>query len=324
MSDSRYELHKPILVIGFFKKKGPFKSFMSLDYVAMGQQMAGLKLEDIGFKIFSIVPDEEHDIPIEYSPDRKVKGYLAHSRMDLPEDLRDLQLKFANQYPRVEYTQISNDLDYRWRLREQNGKNILDPLTQSTLPWDYENLDIAYEGLTILVNAGGGIYEPLLNEIQETLKSDFDAWDITRKEWNDVPGVFFTEVKLKPGIDEEGTESVSGPTTLLPGMTASMCKLSLCDDHPDRLAVKRIAGEVDSFGAEYCHMCQPCYDAYLKAVEEEDRSGCCEWCKQEKPAIRPHRDIEEGSCGPVYDVCDSCIRAERKRFEEELDEDYEN
>lgn len=114
---------------------------------------------------------------------------------------------------------------------------------------------------------------------------------------------------------------VIGPNSHLPGQTVPGKEGVMCDEHPDRPAVKRVVGESDSFGSELHDLCQECYDKHLVYLKTADTSGRCDWCKQHKHALHPHRDIEEGSCGPVYEVCVECIDAERSRWAEE-DDDY--
>ncbi len=43
---------------------------------------------------------------------------------------------------------------------------------------------------------------------------------------------------------------VGGPTRHLPGDTIPFPSGTKCDNHPDRLATKRLVGETDSFGYE--------------------------------------------------------------------------
>ncbi len=112
----------------------------------------------------------------------------------------------------------------------------------------------------------------------------------------------------------------NGPVSTLRGHFCSLPTESKCDEHPERAAVRRVQGETDSFGCEYHDMCQECLDEYVKASQEADHSGKCDWCGKSVDRLIPHRDIEEGSCGRVYEVCNPCIDAERKRWEEE-DED---
>lgn len=99
---------------------------------------------------------------------------------------------------------------------------------------------------------------------------------------------------------------VSGPTSGLPGRRYPVPVGTMCDDHPDRLAVKRIQGETDSFGAEYHDLCQECIDAMDKSLEEADTSGNCDWCGlyADKTVLR--RDQDEGLYGRLYSVCISC------------------
>lgn len=113
---------------------------------------------------------------------------------------------------------------------------------------------------------------------------------------------------------------VTGPISTLPGAEYTSPEGTMCDDHPDRVAYKRVQGETDSFGCEMADMCKECYDTYKSEQKDTDHSGHCDWCKKHKPRVRPHRDFEEGSAGPVYDVCDDCIAREDARLKEELDD----
>lgn len=116
---------------------------------------------------------------------------------------------------------------------------------------------------------------------------------------------------------------VTGPISTLPGTVRNSPDGMMCDNHPDRVAYRRVQGETDSMGCEMHDLCKGCYDAHLAERANADRSGYCEWCKTNQPVIHRHRDFEEGSCGPVYDVCSGCIDRERKALEAELgDDDY--
>jgi len=112
-----------------------------------------------------------------------------------------------------------------------------------------------------------------------------------------------------------------GSVSTLPGSVSKLPAGTMCDDHPDRPAVKRVQGETDSFGCEYNDMCQECYTKYKEYVANADTSGKCDWCKQHADKLISHRDIEEGSCGRVYDVCLPCIDAERAQWRYYLDDD---
>lgn len=115
---------------------------------------------------------------------------------------------------------------------------------------------------------------------------------------------------------------VSGPTSSLPGAVMATPNGMVCDNHPDRAAVKRVQGETDSFGAEYLDLCQECLDE-LRRYDEESRTGRCDWCGKHTSYTRPRRDIDEGMAGRVYDVCGDCVRKENDEFRRELDEhDY--
>lgn len=110
-----------------------------------------------------------------------------------------------------------------------------------------------------------------------------------------------------------------GPVSTLPGSIRAVPVGTECDEHPGVLAVKRVQGETDGFGAEFLDMCQECYDKYKEEMRNVDNSGICDWCKKSADQVFNHRDIEEGSCGRVYQVCQACIDAEKKEWAEERD-----
>lgn len=91
-------------------------------------------------------------------------------------------------------------------------------------------------------------------------------------------------------------------------------------------ATVRVQGETDSFGAEYHHLCDGCYaldteiQKYSTDKHKEDEATC-EWCKKitTQKDIRVTRDIDEGSNGPVYDVCSECRIKQNDQINEELD-----
>lgn len=94
----------------------------------------------------------------------------------------------------------------------------------------------------------------------------------------------------------------------------------------ESLSTVRIQGETDSFGAEYCHLCDDCHtlDKEIQDYMEEktgEEEGHCEWCK--KATLRKHlaftRDIDEGNHGPVYEVCGECRSRQNDQINEELD-----
>lgn len=109
----------------------------------------------------------------------------------------------------------------------------------------------------------------------------------------------------------------SGPVRTLPGSLHSLDNTDMCDEHDTVPAVKKVQGETDSFGCEFMFMCQKCYDDYKRKLNVADHSGICDWCKKSVDRVVPHRDIEEGASGRVYDVCLPCIELERARWREE-------
>jgi hypothetical protein len=112
---------------------------------------------------------------------------------------------------------------------------------------------------------------------------------------------------------------VIGPCATLPGAVHPLPKGTMCDDHSDRVAVARIQGETDSFGAELNDMCAECLKQYneYKAANPYN-SGRCEWCGNHTDDIRQERDFEEGRCGRLYDVCGACRAKESAYVAEEI------
>jgi hypothetical protein len=118
---------------------------------------------------------------------------------------------------------------------------------------------------------------------------------------------------------------VIGPCSTLPGALHPVPVGTMCDDHPDVPAVKRVQGETDSFGAELNDLCEVCYKEHQAAVEAhkaEDATGVCDWCKKPAFDLRPRRDYEEGLYGRLYDVCGACVKSENDMLQQELDDDY--
>lgn len=107
---------------------------------------------------------------------------------------------------------------------------------------------------------------------------------------------------------------VSGPCSSMPGSVHRVPLGTMCDDHPDRLATKRIQGETDSFGAEFIDCCDECESRIL----DDKMSGTCDWCHTYAEELRPRRDFEEGISGPVYQVCCACVKKENDALTDEL------
>jgi hypothetical protein len=118
---------------------------------------------------------------------------------------------------------------------------------------------------------------------------------------------------------------ITGPISTLPGTIHKLPTGTLCDgynveEEHNVLAVVRIQGETDSFGSEMNDFCQACYDKML-AEEEENRDvpTCCEWCKKSSLTCQLTRDFDEGTCGPVYNVCGACRKDQNDAARAELE-----
>ncbi len=112
---------------------------------------------------------------------------------------------------------------------------------------------------------------------------------------------------------------VTGPISSMPGSLHKVPENQMCDDHPDRLATARVQGETDSFGSEMIDMCDECLEKMRSYEKEKDRSGVCDWCKNNVPRLSQFRDYDEGMCGRLYDVCDPCIEKANAEAEAELE-----
>ena len=113
---------------------------------------------------------------------------------------------------------------------------------------------------------------------------------------------------------------VTGPISTLPGDRHHLPPGAMCDMHPSVPAVARIQGETDSFGCEMLDMCQKCLDEHREYLHEErDRLQTCDWCKAENVKVRKQRDYDEGMYGPVYRVCNDCIKKQNDAIDAELD-----
>ena len=93
----------------------------------------------------------------------------------------------------------------------------------------------------------------------------------------------------------------------------------------------RLQGETDSFGAEYFYYCsrhkkqeQDRVKEWYNSPEAEELQKC-DWCKTLVPAkdLQKHRDFEEGTASPIYDVCSKCRHKETQSLlkEQEYDDD---
>lgn len=101
---------------------------------------------------------------------------------------------------------------------------------------------------------------------------------------------------------------VIGPNNYLPGQLLKVPEGMMCDEHEDRLATHRVVGETDSFGSELIDWCQDCYDNYLKGKELiGDEIHSCDHCHSTGLRTTATRDPDEGSCGPIYNLCDGCL-----------------
>lgn len=106
---------------------------------------------------------------------------------------------------------------------------------------------------------------------------------------------------------------------ILPGQTRPLSENQMCEVHDDKPAVIELCTEADSFGAEWTPLCQSCIDEHNAEKHPDGVLRDCDWCHATNVRIKPMRDYEEGSNGPVYDVCGPCRTRHNKRVQEELE-----
>jgi hypothetical protein len=112
-----------------------------------------------------------------------------------------------------------------------------------------------------------------------------------------------------------------GPVSSLPGSSHPFPEGSMCDSHPTVPAVARIQGETDSMGCEYVLICAECQEALRLTCEADyEAESKCDWCGHMKVHCRPHRDMDEGMSGPLYNVCGECRTRESEEAARELEE----
>ena len=115
-----------------------------------------------------------------------------------------------------------------------------------------------------------------------------------------------------------------GPVSTMPGHVCVAADGAKCMDHDDRAATHRVQGETDSFGCEYLHFCAECFDKYKAEVaaareQEANTERRCDWCAKMAKGVRLARDYDEGSAGPLYDVCPACLVRQSIAAEEEME-----
>lgn len=118
---------------------------------------------------------------------------------------------------------------------------------------------------------------------------------------------------------------VIGPSSYLPNDVISP-QGSVCEKHNDRPAVKSIVGETDSFGSETMEVCQECLDEHNANLRKQrtnpdpEQFLTCESCSTRDKTVKPTRDPEEGSAGPVYHWCAACRKSVFDHFYEGYDD----
>jgi hypothetical protein len=119
---------------------------------------------------------------------------------------------------------------------------------------------------------------------------------------------------------------VTGPISTLPGTAHDTPDSAKCDNHPEVAAYIRVQGETDSFGSEMSDLCEACYVEYKAETAKyaaERATGKCDWCGNNVTDLKQMRDWEEGSYGPIYDVCGVCRKRRKEEDEREFEVSYD-
>jgi len=100
-------------------------------------------------------------------------------------------------------------------------------------------------------------------------------------------------------------------SSTFPGATRPSREADDCPCQYDdcaEVATQEYCTEVDSMGGEWLPLC----DAHIEQFKEDVANanalsdGECEWCKARDVQVAPFRDWQEGTQGPMYDVCETC------------------
>jgi hypothetical protein len=106
----------------------------------------------------------------------------------------------------------------------------------------------------------------------------------------------------------------------LPGRLLNLPVGATCEEegHETVPATRAVQGDTDSFGYETMCFCEPCYVKFQEESQKPE-DGFCEWGKHRGEDIRPYRDIDEGTSGPVYNTCKECRFKDGQRIRDELE-----
>lgn len=108
-------------------------------------------------------------------------------------------------------------------------------------------------------------------------------------------------------------------TAPVPGAIRNIGPADACPcqyDECSAMATHEYLVESDSMGDEWLPLCQEHMEQFKKDAEEPIVASC-DWCHANDVIVAPMRDWEEGSHGPVYDVCETCRGKHIDRMHEE-------
>lgn len=93
------------------------------------------------------------------------------------------------------------------------------------------------------------------------------------------------------------------------------CQYDACNEQ----ATMEYLVEMDSMGADWLPLCEVHVVQFKADVEAGGPTiAACEWCRTTEVEVFPFRDWEDGGNGPVYEVCNACIRKNNDAAHEEL------
>lgn len=91
-----------------------------------------------------------------------------------------------------------------------------------------------------------------------------------------------------------------------PGQTVAVNGVEMCCEC-EKSATKGIIGECDSFGYEVLWYCEEHYRVKRSTLRSGAGAGCCDWCGSYSDTLVYRRDVDEGSSGRVYEICQNCV-----------------
>lgn len=151
----------------------------------------------------------------------------------------------------------------------------------------------------------------------EAIKTDALRDLVTDEDMGPIPivphDVLMAEIEAHGGLKSQ--EAHEYPN-VKPGAEFKPLNNEMCHQHLDRKAIAIRQGETDSFGCEHEGLCLQCYEEW-QVERTKPKSGWCDLHHGQGSDIKPYRDPDEGTQGPVYQACGECRKANIQYHNEE-------